>query len=556
MSTRIMTGIILLWAGLLQASSQEKIQPPDRATTPVDSVSTEGDEKLPAIDLPEYQITGNERVDLPQFTKPAVHDDRGLAPVDDATPGLRDPAEFQPAGVKQELGFDAVPRGLNGRLTVGYGSFATPFFEGWFGRTAGDLDLLLKAGYTSSEGHVANTDHRNGRAGLSLGWTLPGPAGMFAGARMDARVGMRGDGYRLFGSSRPNQARTVNRFRADVSIQSALQDLFEYTATARLHGVTLTDRFRSRQTSLGWDIAAERQTGMLAMSADAAVWFDFTSAPSAGSEPYFVHGSLDGTYPLGGGVTARAGLGLYLFRGTDDQRKVRVAPLLGLSWFPAEGVTVFGRFEPSVERRTFGTLLEQNPYIINDVTIRHEERPIYLTGGAEVDIATGVKARMAMEYLRVRSFPLYVDEALEGLWRPEYGGVTRIVTLRWDLEAEIGGGHTVSSSLTFQGARNSLTSTTPTYFPSVLISGMYQYRFPFGLSAGGSVRVVGRQSTDLRNTRTVPAFTLVDLTAAYVIIPGLSVNATVQNLLNPSYSWWEGYRAQPRGVAVSLSHSW
>lgn len=554
MRTRIVRAVIVLCAGVLQASSQEKMEPPVRDITPVDSVATAVEETLPAIDLPEFQITGNERADLPDFAKSTAQADRGLAPVDDNTAGRREPAEYRSAGMKQELGFDAVPRGLNGRLTVGDGSFTTPFFDGWFGRATGDLDLLLKAGYTSSEGHLAHADHRNGHAGLSLGWTLPESAGILAGARMDAGLGMRGDGYRLYGSPVPDRSRTVNRFRADVAVQSALEDLFAYTAAVRFHGVTLTDNFRSRQTSLGWDFSAERQAGPVQWGADAALWFDFTSMPSAASQPYFLHTSVDGTYPLGGGVTARAGLGLFLFRGTDDQRRVRVAPALGLSWFPVEGVTVFGRFEPSVERRTIGTLLEQNPYIINDVTIRHEERPVYLTGGGEADLARGLKARMAMEYIRVRNFPLYVGGA--GVWRPDYDGVTRIVTLRWDLQAEIAGGHTLSSSLTFQGARNSVTGTTPTYFPSVLITGMYQYRFPFGLTAGGSVKVVSRQSTDPGNTQTVPAFTLVDLTAAYTVLPGLSVDAAVQNLLNPSYRWWEGYRAQPRGVAVSLSHSW
>jgi len=54
----------------------------------------------------------------------------------------------------------------------------------------------------------------------------------------------------------------------------------------------------------------------------------------------------------------------------------------------------------------------------------------------------------------------------------------------------------------------------------------------------------------------MPAFALVDLTASYVVTSGLTLTGTLRNLFNSSYSWWEGYLAQPRGVVVSLSHDW
>jgi outer membrane receptor protein involved in Fe transport len=200
--------------------------------------------------------------------------------------------------------------------------------------------------------------------------------------------------------------------------------------------------------------------------------------------------------------------------------------------------------------------VDQNPYVANDLVIRHEERPVFLTGGTEVKFEGEMQARLALEYMRVRSYPLYLDGAGEGIWRPEYGGLTRIVALRFDLQAELESGHALSSSLVLQGARNTFTGMTPTYFPAVTIGGTYRYRFPFGLTAGAEVKVVARQTTDAAAARTIPAFTLVDLTATYTIVRDLTVNGTLQNLLNPSYSWWEGYRAQPRGVAVSLSHSW
>ena len=552
----LLAGVALFVAVPLLA--QEKLEPPQREGTSVDSVSSPTEEKLPQIDLPEFQITGKERIDLPEFSKSAAEDDRGLGTLlDERGPGQREMPEFGFGGrVKDQIGFDSVSRGLNGRLTAGYGSFNTPFFDGWFGQTGSSVDFLLKAGYKSSKGHIANADHRNGYSEISCGWDVPGNADILAGARLDALVGMHGDGYRLYGSAVPERKRTINRFRTDVALQSSIEDLFDYSGGVRLQGVTMTDSIHSREASLGFDLSAERQEGKVRLIGDAAFWSDFYNAPSVVSNPYLFRVGTRGIYRVSDRIDLAGGLALSFFRGSDNDGKTRLLPTLGVSWYPVERITVFARFESSVERRTLGTLAEQNPYIVNDVVIRHEERPVYLTGGGEVEINRGTRARLSVDYTLTRSFPLYSDDADSGLWRPDYEGLTRILAARFEVQAEFDGSHTISSSLVLQGARNSVTETSPAYFPSVTLSGIYQYRFPFGLTTGGIVNVVGQQSVDRENTRTMPAFALVDLTASYTVTSGLTLTGTLRNLFNSSYSWWEGYLAQPRGVVVSLSHDW
>jgi hypothetical protein len=140
--------------------------------------------------------TGKERIALPEFSKDPAEEGSGLDPLlGPRGPGTRDaPVIDFGGGVKEGLGADTVPEGLSGRASVGYGSFDTPWFEGWFGRTSGAMDFLMKAGYASSGGHRPHAGFRKGHGEFRAGWSLPDDASFLPGARLEAvRVLVRAD---------------------------------------------------------------------------------------------------------------------------------------------------------------------------------------------------------------------------------------------------------------------------------------------------------------------------------------------------------------------------
>lgn len=542
-------------AAVQPAGAQEKLQPPARDALAPDT-SAVREEPLPRIDLPEFQITGKERIALPEFSKDAAEEGSGLDPLlGPRGPGTRDaPVIDFGGGVKEGLGADTVPEGLSGRVTAGYGSFDTPWFEGWFGSATGATDFLMKAGYVSSGGHRPHAGFRKGHGEFRVGWSLPDDASFLPGSRLDAAVGLHGDGYRLYGSRVPDRRRTVTRFRTDLSLQSAVPDFFGYTAAVHVQAVGVTDSIRARSTSVGLDLSAERELGDVMLRGTAGFWIDAYETPSSPADPVLAHLGAAARVRLREDLDAEAGIALHRFRGSDGEGRTRLAPRLGVSWYPASGLTLFARFESSVLRNGLGGLVERNPYIVSDPRIRHEERPVVLSAGAEVDMAGEVRATAVLEYTRARSLPLFLDGERGGVWTPEYAGVTRTLGLRSVVRAGFGDGHTASVSLVFQGARNSFLDAAPPYVPSAAVAATYGYRFPFGLTAGGSLQVVGERPAG--DGRVVPGFALLDLTTSITVAGGLTLTGTVTNLLNPSCAWWEGYGAPPRGVGVSLSHSW
>jgi hypothetical protein len=537
--------------------AQEKPEPPGRsASLPADSVATRGE--LPKIDLPEFLITGNESIQLPQFDKTAIDEQK----VFDASsrrfgPGTREPSGVQFEGSGKVPGtFAPIGEDMSGKVLAGYGAYATPYFDGWFGRTSPSFDFLLKGGFKSSRGHIPNAGYRSGHSSLSGGFSLPDDAGVVAGGRVHASIGLQGDGYRLYASPSPARERTVTRFMAETAINSDVEDLFAFSSGFYIRTATVRDSLRTAETSVGFEFAGDRDLGDVAFNGELGLWRNFYAAPSALWDPYYVQTGLSARYQIAEQLDILGGLRFYLVRGSDTKSVGRVYPRLGISWYATRRLTAFAKFEPYVQRNTLSSMVEWNPYITTDLRLRNQEFFTNFSMGIEVDAAAGVRTKLAVNYRRARNYPVFVDTAAIRLWSPAYDGTVRIISLDADLYADATDRDNLGASLSVRSSRSSISDKSVPYLPMLLVSGLYQHRFPFGLTLGTTMQVIGSQYADLEEQRSLAAFTLWDVKAEYALAPRWVVTGAVQNLLDQKQVWWEGYAGLPRTASLGMSYTW
>ncbi|MGA9117443.1 MAG: hypothetical protein WB626_11755, partial [Bacteroidota bacterium] len=168
---RTLGGLLLGW-GILSpgAAAQEKPPPPPREVTmPGDTSGSRGTSGLPRISLPEFQITGREQPDLPPSARfPGPHPGGHERALQGPGPGSPHPLGAETGqGVRERVSFRSSPAGLRVRLRAGYGSYVTPFLDGWFAGNTDRTAFLMHAGYRSSEGFRAHTGFREGEGGFS-----------------------------------------------------------------------------------------------------------------------------------------------------------------------------------------------------------------------------------------------------------------------------------------------------------------------------------------------------------------------------------------------------
>jgi hypothetical protein len=552
------TAVIVLFLVVGESVAQEKREPPPRkAEILQDTVSHVPTTKLPSIDLPEYVITGKETIDLPRSSKRSTDPQTEEALLDrNDLMGKRDNAFTPDPRPLPEAVFAPGRDVLDGKVSIGYGSYRTPFFDGWFGHTSGVSGFLLKAGYVSSAGHLPQADYRKGYSALSGTTTLPDGTDLIGSARVQGRLGLDGHSYHLYGSANPALERTKGGLTCDVGVQATTADLFEYGLKASLQSASQVDKTSARETALGLELNGSRTLRGVDLRGDVNIWTDIYSASVPVQNPNFLEFGLSArrqfseVWDISGGIVFSA------YRGSDTEGIAKLYPRVRALMHATPSLMFFAAFEPGVTRVGLSSMIQENPYLANTVQIRHLDRSIHASMGAEANIGRAVRARLALSVERARDLPLYVDPGSTGTWSVDYLGVTDIVSFDGEVYADVGDGDHASGSISAKSVRNSITGLTVPYIPALQITGLYQHRFPIGITVGGILKVVSQHYVDLQCTRALGPRTLVDLRGDYVVVRNLTATLMVNNLFNGNQTWWDRYEGLGRTVSFMMGFTW
>ncbi len=538
--------------------AQEKREPPPHSVEiQPDTTLRTSAAKLPSIDLPEYVITGKEVIDLPQASKRSPEPQAREVLLDRGDLlGGRESAAALAAGVSHPPPMMSVAKIFDGKVSAGYGSYRTPFFDGWFGQTFGVAGFLLKAGYVSSAGHLSHADYRKGYSELSGTTTLPDEAGPFAGARVKGTFGMDGHSYRLYGSTNPSLQRTVGRMTLAFSIHDTPSDLIDYGAKFSVQTASQKDNTSARETCIGLELNGNRTLGTVELQGDAAFWIDSYSAPVALQNPNLLMIGLSARrqfseiWDIFGGIVA------FSYRGTDAGAVTKIYPRIRASLHATPSVTFFASVQPGVTRSGLSSMIQENPYLVNTLQIRHLDRSVDITLGTEANIGQAVRTRVAVGVERLRNLPLYVDQGSAGIWAVDYAGATDIVSFEGEVYADFGERDNAAGSIIARTARNSFTNAAVPYLPALEISGLYQHSFPAGITLEVIMKVAGHHYVDVQGTRGLGPSTIVDLRGNYAFAKSLTATVAVNNIFNSNQTWWDRYEGVGRTASFMIGFAW
>lgn len=554
----LITMICLIVVCLSLSAAQEKKEAPRRHfVVPADSAATEESARLPKIELPEFDITGNTTPDFPDAVKDSPDGQWTVRSSPSYATGTRQEA-LPPLGEQSKLGFgrSPMPSGYTGRATVGYGSHETPFFDGAFGGVFSQTDILLRAGYTSSRGHIPNADFRNGSASLGVGTTLGDDLWVFSGGQLTTRFALQGRSYRLFGSAVPERARSVNGLDIGAGVNIADDNAIPRVIRLSVQNAVVEDTAKARETIVGIELNGRREIGDFDVKGDASLWSSSTSRPTSLSDPFYTRVAGSATYRIANSLDVQFGLGLFLFRGSDTRTMGRLYPMLGISWYMSDRVTLYAKYEPSVQRSSLAEIVEGSPYTSVDIPVRHPDQFTSFSAGAEYALTRSIRSRLSLNYSRTDDLPIWVHSDFAGIWNAEYTGTTRIISLDGEMYADITEADNARLSLSVRSNTNSATGVRNPYTPLFLSNAAFQHQFAFGLTTGATLQIVGNRATDLLAKENLPAIALLNLKAEYAIIPRWSVFLLVNDLLDYRQTWWQGYPGIERTVSVGTNLTW
>lgn len=472
--------------------------------------------------------------------------------------------------VKVELGdfqkiqanFVPAMKAFSGKLTLGYGSYSSPSFEGWVGTASSMSDILVSGSFISRNGPAPNQDYSSANAGVNAGVFFSENAGMFSGGRLQADIDFKRQQYRLYGSTTPTRLRTVNSVENAIGLNVNYADEGYFNASLNLANLFMTDSVRNTEHYAGLAVSGGATINRTRLLLGLQGWRSFYTPPSPKQDPEFASFGARAEYRLSGAVSVTGGGTFYLERGSDSESRTLLLPRLGVEWFAANGLKFYGQYEPYVERNSLLQFVRANPYLSYDIAIRNTEFFTNISVGATSEVGKGVSAGVSFTYSKADNHPVF-SVTPANVWSVNYGSATRILVFQSELHAELGGEHTLGFVFTGRSARIAAKSDTLgsfetglPYYPDVAISGSYRHRFSSRFTAGSAIRYIGRRFADVLNNRQLSPFVLWDMQAEYEIARRLLVAISVENILDQQQHWWEQYAGEPRRVRLSIDFSW
>jgi len=514
-------------------------------------------ENLPPIILPEFDITGKEQPEPPDFSKGEFPEDLKFYPMTRGSNLEERESAALNQGRKPEPPTGKTPGFLTGKVSAGYGKFGTPSVESWIGRTGRRMDVNISGRYSSSDGHVAFSNYRRAALDASVSWKLDSKGPILQDVRIFTFARYKGERYKFYGSPMPSVVRSVHHGSVGVGTMSSFQpwDL-TYDVRVRWHAYSVNDVAKSTENEVSVGLVGSKTFGPVFARVHADLAANFLNSPLSYDNPIFVSMGIEGQARLFPGFQLKGGLAFYTLKNSDTAARVRLYHQLEARYFAGGRVTIFAKSAPGAQKNSLRGLIEKNPYVANTVAIRHQEIVEDFSGGVELALSAHARGRVVVSYQRSQNYPVSVDRERNGVWELSYLGRVRMFALGADGSIQLSKNDQLLGSIQLLNTQYSVTNVRVPYSPSALVAGTYERRINSRLNVQGSIHYVSQRYADLRATRRLQSYVRIDVRGEYYISGSIGLYILIQNLFDQNYAVWEGYVARPFYIQTGLLIRW
>ncbi|MBU3741758.1 MAG: TonB-dependent receptor [Candidatus Kapabacteria bacterium] len=498
------------------------------------------------IELPEFIVTGKERVDIPAGSKSSPSKPASLKGA--LLDSLND-LEKQPMPTMSPDPLLRLQRtGLfyPGYATASFGQYLTPALSGGYVTTIGGYRLDAHADIEASDGHVTNASYSKiDVRGLST-YVAPEKFLVFGGSTTEADLRYRRRGYRLFAvDSAPD--RSVGDLSASVFVDGKYEGYRFQTGASWSMIEMSTAAVSATDNVLSGHLAVDKRWKSMDLGGRLDV-----NVRSWNEQDYsFVEGSVYGRYSTDV-YRVRGSAGIQSAAATRDVTYGGLLLQGVIDWFVNPTVTVTGSVRSGLRPYTLRQLLDENPYITDTSLVVDVAYDIVdLQGGVVVHPHVRLTATASLRVQQRDRHPIWTD-AGGGLFNASYHRVTMLrlpAQLRWIVT----GADVLTADIEFVSATVGEFDVMP-YQPSIRAAIISDRTWSPTIASTVRLTYVGDRWADLANTVNLTGYLDLHASVRYNITPVWQAAVEARNILGSDIMLWNGYIE--RGLFVNASVLW
>ena len=514
---------------------------------------------MPKIDLPEFVITGNAVIDLPEVEKQSAPEDSlSNLPASVMSPPLtrsRETAQFA-LGTKEEIeGRQLSP--YSGQVSASLGTFFSPQAGLWIGRTFGDYFFSVDGQYNRTKGFAPFTERSGGSVDLEGSTKLKSYNPYFDQSDIHSELTYNSDTYNWYGTRKPSLSRTKTDFRLSADIMNWITSPISYRGDLGYENFEVND---SSQTVVETRVILGGATRLILYSVPLTVRFNahlgsisYGNSSSGlslidvavGSERYFwsafsLEGSIHG----------------YFANGMEEQRFVRLYPHLDVAYQLTERHTLRVSYAPEAKPAALSSMIYDNRYLSATSKIKHTDDQLDAMLAFESDWSAGTRTEFEAHVQSIKDYPLYSDSLSQGIWVLAYGGRTTIASFSGEIFAKLPANDYFASKLTATISNNSKTGGAVPYLPVFELGLSYTRHIASQWTGIATLTLFHQGKDNVVNVKTLPSILLIGLRCEYRFFQQATLFLNVQNLLNERYEFWRGYQENPFVLSAGISLRW
>lgn len=521
------------------------------------------EKKQQSVELPEFVITGVERVSLPMVSKPKAE----LVPVlsTEFFKPVYSPEDLPIAEisnpVKREVTFNSMGSSYKARLNLGAGYYRLPGAELTYGSSFDGGTFFGRLWTFNDRAYVPNSEKNGLGLDLSTSFFSSDSSGFLPGTVYKMGGGYDVNSFKFFASENPEMTRNMHKGNLRLSMSNLMSDYFKISLDATDNMLFLSDKDFGE--NLLW-LKGGIETGYngFKIAGDANVKYQNMNEKINGKSAV---GFFDARASLKLKPTGDWQFGFGLYYATTDSSWL----LLPQGFFflkISNQLSLLGELMPQADFLSVGDLAGVNKYYNLNAGHVFQKSPVNLNVALKYEFDTYFEIEGGVKYSRFDNYAYFRTAKLNNI--PDEPELPAVPRGKFDVAADKANRFTGYANLLFHAGpygsfygkfemedfQNTHGMKIP-FNPAVRSSLSYEYDFP-SVEVKTTLEMNSSSYADIQNRAEIPAFADMSLRLGYKLQDNFRLFGQVNNLFNKDNYYWYGYKEKPFDIVFGIDYRW
>lgn len=531
--TRIIFKLIFLFPFLLVAQQQKEEQ-----------------KELPKLDIPEITIVGKKAITLP-FAKKGEYNI-----IDYVTPQKPDSSML---GIKQLLlasgtrHYSAIDftEKLNGYLEAGFGNFSRVHLLGLIRYSDAVWEASLRTGYTSTSGHVKNSDGNRFSIGADFGTMINTDNEYLRSFRIVNLLDFASDKFGIYGfrDSTVRRSRQLLSFKTNLASSEFKSISINFLLGLNSFKIEDNDRFNSSVFLPEFRISSSFNVSKVSFLSKLSYETSLINYSIPTESPTLLQISLLSQTYLNENIYTS--FGFKYINGTNSdggyQRFFYPAGIIKINFGSNLKFSIW--FEPDVINNSYISFMLENPFLSRELLLRYSFKPVNLGVGVDYSYKfLSLYTKLSYAKLNNAFYPFVKNEAI-------YLGYADVDEFKIDINGifEITKQIKLYTNWVYNNSRMKSIKQQLFMRPEFQMQNKIEYALEFPLKVFLSADYYTKRL--LEQYDSLPAYFVLGIGANTNIIKKTMMSLELNNLLNTDYDYFYGYPAPGVTLMVKFQYN-